>query len=117
MSARRRVLIVEDETLIGFLLEEMIQDLGYQVASVAGGLDQAMATAPETYDMAILDVLLNGVEVFPFADRLAIQGKPFAFATGNGGTGIPEAHRGAVLLQKPFQQESLSLVLDQLAAK
>lgn len=117
MSARRRVLIVEDETLIGFLLEEMVQDLGYEVAGVLGRLDQAMAAAPDSYDMAILDVQLHGMQVFPFADRLAAQGTPFAFATGNGGNGIPEAYRDAILLQKPFQQESLSRVLGQLSQR
>ena len=116
MNDRRRVLIVEDEALIGFLLEEMIQDLGYEVAGVASSLDRAMAAEPRDYDIAILDVLLNGVNVYPFADRLAAEGKPFAFATGNGGAGIPESHRRAALLQKPFQQESLKRVLDRLAA-
>lgn len=117
MSDRRRVLIVEDEALIGFLLEEMIQDLGYEVAAVAPSLDKAMTMAPERYDMAILDVLLHGQQVFPLADALAAQGKPFAFATGNGGTGIPECHRTAALLQKPFQQESLKRVLERLATR
>ena len=117
MSERRRVLIVEDEALIGFLLEEMIQDLGYEVAGVAGSLDKAMAVKPDGYDIAILDVLLNGQQVFPFADALARQGKPYAFATGNGGATIPEPHRSAALLQKPFQQESLKRVLDCLAGR
>jgi DNA-binding NtrC family response regulator len=117
MSARRRVLIVEDESLIGFLLEEMVLDLGYEVAGVVGRLDKAMAAPLEGYDMAILDVLLNGAEVFPLAERLTAEGKPYAFATGNGGAGIPEAYRGAALLQKPFQLESLSRVLQQLAVR
>ena len=117
MSALRRVLIVEDETLIGFLLEEMVQDLGYEVAGVIGRLDQAMAAAPDSYDMAVLDVQLHGTLVFPFADRLISERKPFAFATGNGGAGIPETYRGTILLQKPFQQESLSHVLQQLSAQ
>src|SRR5215469_15186368 len=107
MNEPHRVLIVEDEALIRFLLEEMVQDLGYGVAGVASGLKQAMATDPDTFDIAILDVQLGGVDVFPFADALAARGKPFAFATGNGGSGIPEKHRNTQLLQKPFQQESL----------
>ena len=115
MSKGRRVLIVEDEALIAFLLEEMILDLGYEVAGTANTLDKAMAAAPDTYDMAILDVLLNGKQVYPFAETLKSYGKPFAFATGNGGGGIPEAHRGALLLQKPFQQETLNRVLELMA--
>jgi CheY-like chemotaxis protein len=117
MSKGRRVLIVEDEALIAFLLEEMITDLGYAVAGTANTLDLAMAAEPESFDMAILDVSLNGRQVYPFAETLATCGKPFAFATGSGGSGIPEAHRGALLLQKPFQQESLKRVLDSMAGE
>lgn len=115
MGERQRVLIVEDEALIAFLLEEMIQDLGYEVGGVAATLDAAMRAEPAAFDMAILDVALAGKDVYPFAEKLTHAGKPFAFATGNGGSGIPEAYRGAVLLQKPFQQEALKRVLDRLA--
>jgi CheY-like chemotaxis protein len=112
MTNGRRVLIVEDEALIAFLLEEMIQDLGYAVAGVANSLEAAMDADPAGYDMVITDVQLQGTQIYPFAVTLAARGTPFAFATGNGGSAIPEAHRGAPLLQKPFQQESLKRVLD-----
>ena len=115
MSNKRRVLIVEDEALIAFLLEEMIQGLGYEVAGVASALNLAMALDPASFDMAILDVLLNGEEVYPFADTLKARGVPFAFATGNGGDGIPAAHRGVHLLQKPFQLEQLRGALEKMA--
>jgi CheY-like chemotaxis protein len=114
MDKGRRVLIVEDEALIAFLLEELVQELGYPVAAVANTLDTAMEVEPASFDIAILDVLLNGKPVYPFADTLVSRRTPFAFATG-GGT-IPEAYRGVLLLQKPFQQESLKRVLDQLTA-
>jgi DNA-binding NtrC family response regulator len=116
VSENRRVLIVEDEALITFLLEEMIRDLGYEVAATAGTLDLALAAPPDSFDMAILDVLLGGVEVLPLADRLKEQNKPFAFATGNGSRAMPTQHRDALLLQKPFQQESLKIVLDRMSA-
>jgi CheY-like chemotaxis protein len=115
MSQGRRVLIVEDEALIAFLLEEMIQDLGYQVAGIANSVDAAMAAAPDGYDLAILDVQLAGKHVYPFAETLKARGIPFAFATGNGGSDIPQAHRGAILLHKPFRQESLKIVLDKMS--
>ena len=115
MSKGQRVLIVEDEALIAFLLEEMVQELGYEVSSVANTLDAAMAAVPESFDMAVLDVQLAGRDVYPFAEMLKARGKPFAFATGNGGGAIPEPHRGVPLLQKPFQQESLRRVLECLS--
>jgi DNA-binding response OmpR family regulator len=114
MSNGRRVLIVEDEALIAFLLEDMIQELGYEVAGTANSLAAAMDAEPSSYDMAILDVSLNGHNVYPFAVTLAARGTPFAFASG--GVAIPPEHGNAPLLHKPFRQESLARILEAMTA-
>ena len=41
--AKRRVLVVEDEMLIGMLLEDMLTDLGHEVAAIVPRLKEAMA--------------------------------------------------------------------------
>jgi DNA-binding response OmpR family regulator len=111
----KRVLIVEDEALIVFLLEEMISDSGFEAVAVANKLSDAIAVSPDSFDMAILDVSLHGVQVFPLAEILRKQGKPFAFATGRGNSDIPEIYRNAPVLQKPYQQDALDRVLKQMA--
>src|SRR5262249_19839701 len=64
-SAQRRVLVVEDEIMIRMLLEDMLADLGYRIAASAGGLDEAMTLARDSdFDVAILDVNLNGHAVY-----------------------------------------------------
>ncbi len=113
MSAKDRVLIVEDEIVVALFLEDMLTEFGYEVAGVVGHLDDAMSHQPD-YDMAVLDVHLNGRPVFDFADTLAARGVPFAFATGYGERGVPERHRGRPVLQKPFQPEDLRRVLEQI---
>jgi|HubBroStandDraft_6_1064221.scaffolds.fasta_scaffold616482_2 CheY-like chemotaxis protein len=111
----RRVLIVEDEALIAFVLEDIVRDLGYEVAAVASTLETAMATEPDSFDLAILDVQLNGMEVYPFAETLMSRGIPYIFASGNGRLAIPDAHRATVLLPKPFRQEALLHALGRMA--
>jgi CheY-like chemotaxis protein len=114
-SAKRRILVVEDEFLIRMLLEDMLTDLGYDLAGVAGRVDEATEMAKTTdCDLAILDVNLDGHEVFPVADLLAQRGTPFIFVTGYGGRGLPEPYRDHPMLQKPFQLEELSKTLAQL---
>ena len=47
-----------------------------QVAGVVSRLDEAMAREPD-FDLAVLDVHLNGKSVFDFADKLAARGHAF----------------------------------------
>ena len=107
-----RVLIVEDEIIVALFLEDLLCDFGYEVAGVVSHLDQAMAHAVD-YDVAVLDVHINGRPVFDFADTLAARGTPFVFATGYGARGIPDRHAGRPVVQKPFQPEELKWVLTQ----
>lgn len=111
-ETRPRILVVEDEYLIRMLLEDMLADLGYAVAAAAGTLADASDLAKSTeFDLAILDVNIDGDEIFPVADILTARGKPFVFVTGYGGHGLPEPHRGRPTLQKPFQIEDLKTTL------
>jgi CheY-like chemotaxis protein len=111
----RRILVVEDEFLIRMLLEDMLAELGYVLAGVAGRVDEATELVKSVeFDLAILDVNLDGHDVYPVADLLSQRGKPFVFVTGYGGRGLPEAYSKYTVLQKPFQFEELSKTLAQL---
>ena len=108
-----RIFIVEDEYLIRMLLEDMLSELGYSVAAMAGSLSEACELAKTTeLDIAILDVNLDGEEVFPVAEILMGRGKPFVFVTGYGGHGLPDPYRARTTLQKPFQIEDLRTTLN-----
>jgi CheY-like chemotaxis protein len=116
--APRRILIIEDEVLIGMLLEDMLGDLGYEVAGTAARIEDALALARDARaDAAILDINLNGAEVYPVADILAGRGIPFVFATGYGESGVPASYQQHPTMQKPFRQETLEGELASLFAK
>ena len=109
-----RVLIVEDEIVVALFLEDLLAEFGYEVAGIVSHLDDAMAR-PTDYDLAVLDVHLNGRNVFDFADRLAAHGTPFVFATGYGTRGIPDRHCARPVLQKPFRPDELKRALEEVA--
>jgi CheY-like chemotaxis protein len=112
-----RVLVVEDEYLIRMLLEDMLADLGYAVAAAVGSIAEARAHAADgDFNAAILDVNLEGQEIFPVADILAARSLPFVFVTGYGERSLPERYRDRPALQKPFQAEQLGSALDALLA-
>jgi CheY-like chemotaxis protein len=111
-AEKQRVLIVEDEIVVALFLEDLLAEFGYEVAGVAARLEEAMARAEAPdFAVAVLDVHLNGRDVFPLADRLAERGLPFIFATGYGARGIPERHAGRPVLQKPFLPADLNQAL------
>ena len=108
----KRILVVEDELMIRMLLEDMLGELGYVVAAEAARIDEALDAAKNAaFDVAILDVNLNGEPILPVADALAARGTPFVFATGYGERGLPEAYRDRPTLKKPFQIEGLEQML------
>ncbi len=110
--AGKRVLVVEDELMIRMLLEGMLEDLGHSVAAEAGTLDEAVALATQgEFDVALLDVNLNGQPITPVVEILVERGLPFVFASGYGQRGVPDAYRANPTLQKPFQVEALAAAL------
>ena len=67
------------------------------------------------FDIAILDVNLNGEPISPVVEVLIERGLPFVFATGYGQRGVPEPYRQTPTLQKPFQVEALALAIEAAA--
>src|SRR5450759_3991479 len=79
----RRVLMVEDEMIVAWLLEDTLTDLGCAVIGPAGNVNQALAMIEaEAIDVAVLDINLNGQMSYPIADALAARGVPLVFSTG-----------------------------------
>ena len=115
--AMPRVLVVEDEYLIRMLLEDMLADLGYAVSEAVGTIAEARKFAADgAFDVAILDVNVDGEEVYPVADILAQRGLPFVFVTGYGEGSLPAKYRSRPALQKPFQSSSSSTLVGLIAA-
>ena len=105
----RRVLIVEDESLVAMLLETILSDMGCTVigpeSNVGDGL--RVVTGETDLDAALLDVNVAGQEVFPIAEALKARGVPFVFSTGYGEGGLPDEWRGSPTIQKPFTEAAV----------
>jgi DNA-binding response OmpR family regulator len=106
-----RVLVLEDETLVSMMVEDMLLDLGCEVLGPFAKLDQALefvGKADGGIDAALLDVNLGGIRSFPMAEALADKGVPFVFTTGYDESGLPDAWRGRPTLRKPFMMGEMA---------
>ncbi|GAA0869343.1 response regulator [Brevundimonas basaltis] len=107
--AGRRVLVVEDESLVAMLLETILEDMGCVPVGPAATVDEGLrlSGAEEPLDAALLDVNVAGKQVFPVAQALKARGVPFVFSTGYGEGGLPDEWRGQPTLQKPFTEAAV----------
>lgn len=116
MSDPLRIIVVEDEMAITLLIEDMLADLGHQVAGIAMRVPQAIELAKVTdADLAILDINLDGKRSFPVAEILRQRGVPFLFASGYGLRGLEPPFEGEYVLPKPFELHDLKAAIDRTA--
>jgi CheY-like chemotaxis protein len=115
--SRPRVLVVEDEVIVGMLLEDMLAELGCEVVAISTHLDEALQLARTIdIDFAVLDINLDGRQSFPVADVLVARGVPFLFATGYGAKILKPPYSATPTLQKPFQLADLQRMVGVLTA-
>jgi CheY-like chemotaxis protein len=113
-TPRRRILIVEDETIVAMMLEDIVDGLGYAVVGPVARVAPALALIEtEDIDGALLDVNLDGERSYPIADALSERGRPYIFVTGYGLAGLDEAYRDRPVVQKPFTRDRLEHALNQ----
>lgn len=112
-----RVLLVEDEMMVALMIESMLAELGHDVVGPVARLDKGLQLAErEPLDLAILDVNIDGREVYPIADALAARDIPFVFATGYGNAGLRPAYQDRPTLQKPYRFDDLHAAIAKCAA-
>ncbi len=109
----RRILVVEDEGLILLTIQDILQDLGCELAGTAMRAAAAIELIGRTaIDAALLDVNLGGGDSsYPVADALAASGIPFAFLTGYASDDMPPAYGCRPVLSKPIDERRLEAVL------
>jgi CheY-like chemotaxis protein len=107
----RRVLIVEDESLVAMLAEDFLTELGAIVVGPATSIDDALAMiATREIDAAILDINIRGERSDRVADALSLRGIPTVCATGYGADAAVSA-RGSAIVAKPYSKEKLDRAL------
>jgi DNA-binding response OmpR family regulator len=109
------VMVVEDEAIVSFMIEDMLLDHGCAAVWHASNVSAALAILDAHQPhLAVLDVNLGGELVFPVAKRLEEAGIPFVFATGYGRNGILRDWAHHPIIHKPYDGNTLARALSAL---
>ncbi len=79
----KKILLVEDDTTMGFLLVEFLESNGFDVKLYKDGLQGLNAFNNYKFDFCILDVMLPGLDGFSIAEKIRSENKqvPIVFLT------------------------------------
>lgn len=111
INTGKRVLVVEDEPMLSLDLQDILADLGFEVAGAAARIEPALELARKlAFDVAILDVNIGDQSILPVAEIVDGRGLPIVFATGYGHGRIP-GRFNVVVLEKPYDIDSLGRAL------
>ena len=109
-----RVLVVEDEALVGIMIQECLTELGFQIVGPVCTASDALAAAKAgDFDAAILDINLGDGMVYQVAEILAQRQVPFVFVTGYDADSVDSRFRDIPILQKPVEREMLQKLFAQ----
>ena len=64
---KHRILLVEDDESLGFLLCDSLENYGFQVAHSTNGTDALALFPKHTFDLCELDVMLPEMDGFTLA--------------------------------------------------
>ena len=114
----QRVLIVEDDSAIAELIAMTLRVSGCEPQLCHDGLEAAALLSQHEYDLAILDVMLPGLDGFQLVEKLAAQGvqlPPVLYLTAK--VDVPDRVRGLRLgaedyMLKPFHPVELQARVD-----
>lgn len=107
------VLLLEDEYLIALDAEQLLRELGVEKVEIVASYEAAEKRAHEgQFDVAILDVNINGKFSYPIAKTIRGRKIPFIFASGyemrtRAAPGLEDAH----CVTKPYTSARLMAAL------
>jgi len=102
----QHILIVEDDPMLAFGMEQTLLESGFKIAGIAANLDTALTMIESgVSDAAILDANLAGTSAAPAAAALMARGVPFLVLSGYSKKQLNREFLAAPLFQKPCRPE------------
>lgn len=110
----KRLLVVEDETLIAFELAAILENAAITMVGPASNVADALQIiARDDLDGALVDGNLQGEPADEIAEALTKRGIPFLFVSGYGSDHLPRNFQDVTVVNKPFSPDQLLAAIAQ----
>ena len=114
MSVKAKILLVEDDSNLGFIIADELKSQGYQVVLCTNGQDGAMRFTEDPFHLCIFDVMMPKKDGFTLAKEIRTinQEVPILFLTAKSMTEDKVAGfnaGGDDYLTKPFSFDELNV--------
>lgn len=122
MKALRKVLVVDDDPVVGKSIDRILSSRGYAVISAAGGEEALERLASEDYDVVYTDIKMPGMSGLEVARHIKESRPwlPVVIVTGYGNdANEAEARQIGVsgFLRKPLSPDMVESTADELTNK
>jgi two-component system, NtrC family, response regulator AtoC len=119
MNCAARILVVEDMQSFRALIRSYLEDAGYRVTCVAGGIEALVALEQERFDLVLSDLVMIGMDGMALLNQVRRRHPqlPFVLVTAHGSidNAVAAMKNGADdYLQKPFRHRELVTVVERL---
>lgn len=112
----RTALVVDDEFLIGAMIEEILSSQGVTVFLATHDAEASAYLRDNHIDFALIDYKLHDSSTESLSARLAESGVPFAFCTGSMAEEMQRRFPGIMVIPKPFSESAILEVASALVA-
>lgn len=115
VANRWRVVIFEDDFLLSETLSDALTALDCHVVHRCASLREAMqVVGSQDFDLATVDLDLQGLDASPVLDRLTDRNIPALLATASNQEFVPERFAKMPRLTKPYTQKQLKQAIEQM---
>ncbi len=107
--AALKVLLVEDEVLVGLHTCDLLHGLGAEKVAFANTIEESLRHLESgPFDVVLIDALLQGVPAASVVEAVSARGIPFGFVTGFSDLSVlPEHMRHCARIEKPISEHKL----------
>jgi CheY-like chemotaxis protein len=106
----KRILLVDDDSLVRFAVAALLEDLGFQVTEAAAPKEalEVVEKTPE-FDVLVTDIVMPGMDGWTFAEHIRVQHPrmPIVYVSGYS-TESTRPVEGGQIVWKPFSKRDLA---------